>query len=129
MDLFNLIGEDEMNSRKITAEYRLAHWTQTIQDRVTSGTSITEFCQSRGICRNTYFYWQRKVREAAYLELVPVTKADAVIPSGWAVCAPGKAESAESKVYIEIGKCRVAVGNEFNTTMLEKVCRVLVELC
>jgi transposase-like protein len=54
-----------MDTRKIAAKYRLRHWAQAMQERVSSGKSIQKFCQDSGISRNTYFYWQRKLREAA----------------------------------------------------------------
>ena len=54
-----------MDTSKVAQEYRLAQWTQVIQSRLAEGTSIDEFCEEKGISRNVYFYWQRKVREAA----------------------------------------------------------------
>ena len=54
-----------MNMREVTSEYRLAHWAQIVKDRAESGESIRGYCQNRGIKRNVYFYWQRKLREAS----------------------------------------------------------------
>ena len=54
-----------MNTREIAMEYRLAQWAQALQERITNGESIKEFCQNRGVSRNTYFYWQRKLRKTA----------------------------------------------------------------
>ena len=53
------------NTREIAKEYRLSHWAQVMQERVTSGMSVKEYCKHIGICGNTYFYWQRRLREAA----------------------------------------------------------------
>jgi len=36
-----------------------------MHERSDSGMNIREFCKHIGICENTYFYWQRRVREAA----------------------------------------------------------------
>ena len=58
-----------MNTREIAAEYRLAHWTQVIRERSESGQSIKAFCEEAGIRENTYFYWQKKLREAACEQL------------------------------------------------------------
>jgi transposase-like protein len=54
-----------INTREIAKEYRLSHWAQVMQERAASGKSIKEFCKHIGICGNTYFYWQRRLREAA----------------------------------------------------------------
>jgi len=54
-----------INTREIAGEYRLTHWARIMQERVQSGMSIKAFCKHIGICGNTYFYWQRRVRAAA----------------------------------------------------------------
>jgi hypothetical protein len=62
-----------MNTKEIAVEYRLAHWAQIIHERVESGQSIKAFCMNAGIHENTYFYWQKKLREATceHLEMKP----------------------------------------------------------
>jgi hypothetical protein len=54
-----------VNTRQVAAEYRLAQWTQALAERKANGESISDFCRNKGVSRNTYFYWQRKLREAA----------------------------------------------------------------
>lgn len=58
-----------MNTREIAVEYRLSHWAQIMRDRSQSGQSIRSYCKSAGIHENVYFYWQRKLREAACTQL------------------------------------------------------------
>ena len=54
-----------MNTRAIATEYRLAHWAQIVRERIESKQSIRVFCRNAEIRENTYFYWQKKLREAA----------------------------------------------------------------
>jgi len=54
-----------MNTKEMATEYQPAQWAQVIQERVANGESIKEFCQRRGVSRQAYFYWQRKLREIA----------------------------------------------------------------
>jgi putative transposase len=54
-----------MDTRKIASEYRLAQWSQAMRERADSGESIRSFCQNRGVSKNTYFYWQKKLRSVA----------------------------------------------------------------
>jgi len=51
--------------RKMTETYRMSHWAEVMNRRKESGESIRKFCQAEGIHQNVYFYWQRKLREAA----------------------------------------------------------------
>ena len=66
-----------INTSEIAKGYRLSHWAQIMQERVASGLNIKEFCKHIGICGNTYFYWQRRLRAAAcehLAELAPARK-------------------------------------------------------
>ena len=58
-----------INTREIAEEYRLSHWARVMQERADSGLSIKAYCNQIGICGNTYFYWQRRVRAAACEQL------------------------------------------------------------
>ena len=61
-----------MTTREVASEYRMVQWAQAIQERASSGVSIREFCQSRGVSKNTYFYWQKKLRAKACEHLAEV---------------------------------------------------------
>jgi putative transposase len=124
-----------VNTREIAAEYRLSHWAQIMQERVQSGLSIKAFCGQIGICHNTYFYWQRKLREAACRELMVNPQNETAItrkppvPSGWAVCETSKAADKVKALPIEINGCRVLADTDVDPDLLSKVCRVLKSLC
>jgi transposase-like protein len=60
-----------MDTRKLTKEYRLAFWTQLARERAESGRNVRAFCEERGLHENTYYYWQRKLREATYSAAAP----------------------------------------------------------
>lgn len=115
-----------VNMREIAEEYRLSHWAQIMQERKASGMSIKAYCESVGIHFNRYFYWQRKLREAALKEstkqdktgevvivetktpvkIMAATKTpqeavvssmnSAPLPEGWAVCEAAKPESSQN---------------------------------
>lgn len=117
-----------MDTRKVASEYRLAQWSQAMQDKAASGESIEEFYQNKGISRNTYFYWQRKLRESACQQLATMN-AKGSVPNGWVVCETVVPVREESAVSIEIGRCRVRVGADVAPEALEKILRVLMRLC
>ena len=64
-----------VNTRYIASEYRLAHWAEIMRKRIESGLCIRAFCKNTEIHENTYFYWQRKLRESACEQLIK-TQAD-----------------------------------------------------
>jgi putative transposase len=118
-----------MNTRRIASEYRLRHWAVALQERITNGESINDFCQSKGVSRNTYFYWQRKLRESACKELMPETSITAPVPQGWSSCITPGLEHEESTLTVEIGKFRVNIGTSVNTEQLKKIFMILAALC
>ena len=63
-----------MDTRKMATEYRLGHWAQIMRERRESGQNVRTFCENVGICENVYYYWQRKVREAASKQMTEEMK-------------------------------------------------------
>jgi len=94
--------------------------------------SIREYCISIGISENTYYYWQRRVRQAACELLLPTEQTEInkpSVPTGWALAEPVKEPVGDSAVIIEVGPCRVKVAANTDLELLAKVCRMLVSLC
>ena len=123
-----------VNTREIASEYRLSRWSQIICERNASGLSIKSYCESIGIRANVYYYWQRKLREAACHEMAPQSTSGgekALIPNGWAICDASEpsCNNTESPVSIEIGKIRVVVNLGADMKLLGDVCRMLMSLC
>jgi len=124
-----------MNTREIAAEYRLTHWAQIMKDRVASGMNIKEYCKASGLNENVYFYWQRKLREAAGNGTIPVllnavnANNQPTPPPGWALCKATEIKSTKNELHIEIGVSRVTISEDVDPELLSKVCRVLVGIC
>ena len=117
-----------MDTQKATTEYRLSKWAQTIQARVESGQNIEEFCQTAGITRNAYFYWQRKLRTAACTELVEKEEQKNIVPSRWMQLNTGQTQHINESLDIEINGCHIVVTNGTDTELLKKVCLTLRSL-
>ena len=117
-----------MNTRNIASEYRLAHWAQATRERADRGLSVRAYCIETGIHENTYFYWQRKLREAACSGIQSaVSDEKAVIPNGWALCVKGK-QAQTQELTVEVGGCRIRVSSDTDPELLTKVCRTLKAL-
>jgi len=117
-----------MDTQKATAEYRMSKWAQTIQARVESGQNIEEFCQTAGITKNSYFYWQRKLRTAACTELVEKEEQKNIVPGGWMQLTSERAQRVNESLDIEINGCHIVVTNGTDTELLKKVCLTLRSL-
>ena len=54
-----------MNTKLATSRIRTGQWADIIKDCKRSGLKVDDYCAWHGLSRNAYFYWLRKVKEAA----------------------------------------------------------------
>jgi putative transposase len=117
-----------MDTKKVTAEYRLAQWAQVIEAQLNSGKNIKDFCQTAGINRTAYFYWQKKLRREACTELAKTKEPRNIVPSGWMQLESKQVQHTKETLDIEINGCHVTVNSETDPGLLKKVCRTLRSL-
>jgi len=124
-----------MNTRKLANEYRLAHWAKIINDRKESGLNVKSYCESAGIQESAFYYWQKKLREAASLQMVvqnnPAEIKSAITqptPNGWVSCEIQRGIPGNNAIQLEIGKCKITVSNGTDIDLLTKICRALVSI-
>jgi len=126
-----------INTREIAEEYRLSHWAQVMQDRVQSGLSITAYCKQIGLCGNTYYYWQRRLREAACDQLAPSraeqTKTNLPLPGFTEVrvaeagALPALPEA--SRIQIEISNIKMTADSTYPPDKLAALLKELTRPC
>ena len=119
-----------LNTREVAKEYRLAHWTQIMQERVENGLSIKDYCKQIGICQNTYFYWQRRIRTAACEQLGKPALIQKPAPSFSEVMvvepsAPLPSAEAVPQLRIEISGIQITADSSYPP---EKLAALLREL-
>ena len=61
--------EKRIDTRKLAREVRLTHWGEIIRARQESGETVRGYCQANGINEKSYYYWQRRLREAVCEQL------------------------------------------------------------
>jgi putative transposase len=115
-----------MDTQNVTTEYRLSQWAQVIQARLDSGQSIKDFCLVSGITRNTFFYWQKRLRNLACTNHKKSSEATKpLVPNGWIQLAPSQPQQMKASLDIEINGCRITADADTDPELLKKVCRVL----
>jgi len=55
----------------LRSEYRLQQWAKIAEECAKSGISNREFLAGRGIPEKSYYYWLRRLREAAADAMTP----------------------------------------------------------
>jgi hypothetical protein len=121
--------------REIAVEYRMAHWAEITRDRSARGMSIREYCRVTGIRENVYFYWQRKLRKAAYesiseqssagkTELVPTSFAEIRVAEATGQLALPSAPP-PSQISIVSGGVRITTDSTYPPELLAVLVREL----
>jgi len=124
-----------METKEMTMEIRLAQWAQVMQDRVSNGQNIAAYCAQRGIGRHSYFYWQRKLREAAVQQMAEASEVEkgqqALVPRGWAQACVAEESTPEPTGGLTLRVCgaEIEVRRGFDEALLTSVCRALSQSC
>jgi len=129
-----------MNSRAVATENRLTQWACAIKERNEHGESINEFCKRRGISRNTYFYWQKKLREVACRQLEALqspaaeTGLSATRFAEVTLLAPPAQQSrpvqkGEEQLSIEVAGVRITAHSEYPADKLAALVLALMRPC
>lgn len=122
-----------MGTREMTTKIRLAHWSEVIQERAANGETINDFCLRKGISRNSYIYWLRKLRKTACEQLTTISPE----PAGLSVQRFAEVKLTEpatksiliesNQICIETISCRIIAGGAYPADALSVVLREAVK--
>ena len=125
-----------MNTREMAAEYRLAHWSQIMKDRKERGQSIKAYCEGEGIHENVYYYWQRKLREAACGRLSGIHGEKPALPEftevrlvDHATRLPVQEIPVNNEIRIETEGFRITASSTFPMEILAVLLREMAQKC
>jgi len=128
-----------MDTRKAAWEFRLTQWMQMIEGRMDRHQSIRAFCEETGVSKNTYYYWQRKVRQA----LCERVRGNTARTPSTGITTPGFSEvklvevhklsapagSAESgRLQVETGEIKITIDSIYPPEKLAALLRGIMRL-
>lgn len=122
-----------MTSREMAYQYRLAKWSELAKERIELGMSIRAYCAMKDFAENTYFYWQRRLREAARSHL-EADSADLPTPGFTKealVAAPAvsTAEAQTGQLQVQIHDIHLNVDGSYPPEKLAALLRELSGSC
>ena len=126
-----------MNTREIAKEVRLSHWASIIRERQESGLSVKAYCERAGFHSNSYFYWQKKLRETACdvlirtqdrtMSMAQPVFAELKIPTQPASLS--KCGNLANQICIETAGMRLTADGEYPIDKLAELLRVVSREC
>ena len=113
----------------IKNHYRMEEWKQLILDFQSSGMKLYEWCESRNVTKDMYYYWLRKIREYACDELVTksVPKQAVTHLKKLEVMAPVPDTSAA--VIIRLGNATIEINEGTSQQTIQAVLLALQSVC
>lgn len=101
------------------------------KERAELGMSIRAYCAIKGFAENTYFYWQRRLREAACAQL-DAGQASLPAPQFAQVAlapVPEAAMAVTCQLHVEVGGIRLSVDSGYPPEKLAALLRELSASC
>ncbi|UNC91225.1 IS66 family insertion sequence element accessory protein TnpA [Candidatus Contubernalis alkaliaceticus] len=114
-----------MNTREVTRKYRLNQWTQIIRECRSSGQTVKVWCADHDINPKTYYYWLRKVREAACEAIPSLEENSSIVPVNIPANADGPVSESTSQIILRFGSVTLELRNNASTTLIENTLRAL----
>ena len=102
------------NVVQVRNEYRKQQWVQIIRECQRSGLSNKEYCRQHGISEKSYYYWLRKLRNAAAEGLPQIVEVASA--------------AVEDKVYIRIRGAELTLPAGTDVEAIAAVLRSLQQL-
>ncbi len=109
-----------MNTQLVAKEVKLAQWNALVQECMSSGLKVKDWCQQNNINKDAYYYWLRKVREAACdsIESSFVRVPDQCLPSSFH-------SSFSTELTISIGHITINVNSSTPQHLIQSTIRAV----
>ncbi|EEG79138.1 IS66 family insertion sequence element accessory protein TnpA [Dethiobacter alkaliphilus] len=114
-----------MNTREVTRKYRLNQWTQIIRECRSSGQTVKAWCADNGINQKTYYYWLKKVREAACESLPSLEENSSIVPVNIPASSDGPGPESSSQIILRFGSVTLELRNNASEKLIENTLRAL----
>ena len=114
-----------MNTKLATRQIRLHECTEIIKDCKASGQTVDIYCEQHGLSRDAYYYWLRKVKEAA-LKQASFVELPVLQPEQAPSKAVEKGSSAfEIQMIIKIKEIEFCVNENTSSELISRMLEVI----
>lgn len=123
-----------MTAKEATSAYRLQQWTGLVCECKASGKTVTAWCAEQGIATKTYYYWQRRVRQAAceQLTLKEATGLPMTMTNGGPAFSeyrqPNRRENSAA-ITLHLSGATVEIHNGADVSVIEGTLKALKNIC
>lgn len=117
-----------MDTKLATTKVRLESWTNIIRERSASGQNVKVWCKENNIPEGQYYYWLRRVKEAALtasgsrtVEIcMPGQEPSVTEPS---ISSDHAGTSTEDAILIQVRDVTISAGSAVSEDLLTRAIR------
>ena len=114
-----------MNTKLATRQILLNEWAAIIKDCKASGQKVDIYCEQHGLSRDAYYYWLRKVKEAA-LKQAGFVELPAPVPEQEPVKTIDKGTSSfKTQMIIKINGIEFCVNDNSPSELISRVLKII----
>jgi transposase-like protein len=119
-----------MQTAEMRNRYRLQQWTKIVRDCRTSGQTVVRWCADHEVNVKSYYYWLRKIREAACESLPAISSPNeptlVPVPSSLRMNAPrSEASHEQAAIILRTDAVTIEIHPHASTALLEQTLRIL----
>ena len=112
----------------VKKQHRLEQWTKLIQECRSSGMKVDDWCETNGVTHHAYYYWLRKVRQAACQNL-PAVNGSKDLTAFKRLEVQSPAIDTQASVIIHLPTATLEIHNGASRQTVEAVLSALKSLC
>ncbi|MDO9535225.1 MAG: IS66 family insertion sequence element accessory protein TnpB [Bacillota bacterium] len=123
-----------MTAKEAAGTYRVLRWTELICECKASGKTIAAWCAEHSVNVKTYYYWQKRVREAACEQLTLKESTD--LPAVSTLKAPSFTEYrlhsqsiGSAAVTLHLSGATMEIHNGADAAVIESTLKALKNIC
>lgn len=129
-----------MNVNKKLHDAKLLEWAALFKEQAESGLKVLDWCSSKGISKDTYYYWKHQLKdayvEASMPEIVPLSLPSTPSPTNSESLLPTPNPSLNSRdlynschsadtISVFMGDIRIEIGSNASDELIAKVIGVM----
>ena len=110
------------DTKLATATLRMKYWAEIIHDRTESGLPVYKYCQEKGLSKNAYLNWLKKIKDAAlksawvdFVELDPFAKTSQ---------SRNAVPDFEAEAVVSVGRIDISVNSSTPKNLLATILEV-----
>ena len=113
----------------VKSQIKLENWAEMVRSRSTSGLTVEQWCRENGIGRKTYYYRQRKVRQAALAELKDTSENSSEVPVFGKLDLPLQNATSQPAITVHLPYATLEIGKAATEQTIKAVLMALKSTC